>query len=302
VGGNERVGRLGKASFTQSGGVNTIAATLAIGTHGTYTLTGGTLAAQTTDNAGHFDITGSTPGVALSETVGGAITNAASGTVKITNANVTWTGTFANEGAYQSDPSAQTFSTLAVSATGYLQGGAGDTFQVAQNLINDSTENALWQTSLSTLDFLGSAGTSHDFAVAGQNGAGFDNNFSWGTLQLNFGNSLDVTDGSGNALYVNYLDLQGGVSQLTDLSGSNAVFYYNQDNVLNGYLGGRSYTLGHGFSLDPFIGPAGGLSSVPEPATWGLFGAGLIGLALQRRRRRPAGNGPAAVCERHGTA
>jgi hypothetical protein len=30
--------------------------------------------------------------------------------------------------------------------------------------------------------------------------------------------------------------------------------------------------------------------SVPEPSTWGLFGIALLGMALGRRRKRPAGN------------
>ena len=158
------------------------------------------------------------------------------------------------------------------------------------NFFNQSTQNSLWDTSLATLIFSGAMGTSHQFSLAGFAGDGFTNNFAWGALQLSVGNSLDLTQGSGNAFYVNYLDLLGGSAQLADLSAASGVsIYYNVNDAQNGYLEGKTFSLAGGGSLDPFSGPAGGTTGVPEPGPLGLYGMALIGLTAAgggRLRRR----------------
>ena len=58
----------------------------------------------------------------LNNTGGATITNESGSTVKVNNSTANW-GNFTNNGAYISDPSTQTFSTLTVGATGYFERG-----------------------------------------------------------------------------------------------------------------------------------------------------------------------------------
>lgn len=107
---------------------------------------------------------------------------------------------------------------------------------------------------------------------------------------LGAGNTLDLGQGSGSALYVNHLDLQGGSSQITDLlASSGTTIYYNANDPLNAYLEDKTYSLAGGGSLDPYQGAAGSPpAGVPEPGTLGLLGMALTGLALAKRGRNPA--------------
>lgn len=240
----------------------------------------GSVSGGTTVSGGQLDI-------GAGAQLGGNVTIDTGGTVRVTNANVAWTGTVVNDGSYISDPSTQTFTNLDIGASGYLQGGASDVFNILGNFSNLSTQNTLWNTTLSTLEFTGASGTGHQFWLAGMPGTGFSNNFSWGSLVLWSGNTLDLGVGSGDALYVNTLDLQGGLTQISNLTAaSGATLYYNVNDPQNAYLLGGSYQLDGGGGLDPYQGAFSSSGSVPEPGTLVLFAAGLLTLAAAATLRR----------------
>ncbi len=242
----------------------------------------GTVADGTTVSGGELDL-------GSGSRLGGSVTVASGAAVRVTGANVTWNGTFADNGAYISDPSSQVFSNLDIGSSGYLQGGSADVFDVLNNFVNDSTQNSLWSTAQSTLEFSGLSGTTHEAVLAGLGGVGAVNNFSWGALTLSAGNSLDLTAGPGNALYVDYLNLQGGSSQLSDLFASTGVtLYYNANDPRNAYLLDSAYQLGGGGALDPYAGFSGGTGTVAEPGALALMLAGLalVGVAVRRRAAR----------------
>jgi len=88
---------------------------------------------------------------------------------------------------------------------------------------------------------------------------------------------VDADAAPGGAVYVDSLDLQGGIDQIAAITGYGMTLYYDLGNPNNAYLGGKSYQLTGGGSISP----------VPEPAS--IFWT--IGLAtLAMRRARPARN------------
>jgi len=219
---------------------------------GTFTVNGGPLSVLTFTNLGVLTITGSASGV-------------------INNF-----GVFVDNGAVVIDPTTVRIQTLEIGASGYLSAESGDVFDVSGNFQNLSTRNLLWSTSAAELEFIG--GGSHTFDLAGLNGAGFNNNFAWGTLAIAPGNTLDLGKGSGDALYVNFLQgLDVAGSTITNMNGATGlVVYYNAaDNPL---LHG-DYDLMGGGQLIP-----GASTSVPEPPTWLLMAGGLGWLVAQRTR------------------
>jgi len=144
--------------------------------------------------------------------------------------------------------------------------------------------NDLWNTSHSYLGFLDDTDNIHSLYLAGLDVGsgmpGYDNNFSWGTLDL-AGDYLNLFDGNGTAggaLYLREIlgaDFSGNL--ITNIAGMDGLNIYYMDNLpLNAYLQGLDYDLSGGGHLIAV--------KTPEPSTILLFGAGLAGLMLNRRR------------------
>ncbi|MBU1054615.1 MAG: hypothetical protein KKC46_12445 [Proteobacteria bacterium] len=246
---------------------------------GTMTLTGGT----TTVNA---DVTNQDTGkieVAYNPAIftGNVINN---GTFKTTDTNVAFAGNFTNNGAYISDPSTNYFNELTIGAEGYLLGGLGDNFFTETNLINNSTQDTLWNTDDALLGFSGTG--SHEYYLAGEDlGAdisGYTDNFAWGTLNVE--GNLNLFDGNateGGAQYLSVLDgavLLGDI--VSNISGQDGLnIYYLASASGNEYLNGLKYNLTSGGFLIPVEN-----APVPIPPAILLFGTGLLGLIAIRRR------------------
>jgi hypothetical protein len=256
----------GRAVYNLSGNGTLSASVL---NDGTFTYAGGTLNGNFVNQAdGNFRIEG--PGTRV---INGTLANAGTVTVFAQEAkffNVTLTS-----GVFKADPTAVEFQNLIVGAAGVVTGVAGDVFSITGNFQNLSTQNTLWDTSSSVLDFTG--GGTHEFDLAGKSGAGFSNNFAWGTLALDPGNTLDLVLGSGNALYAFILQgLMISGNTITNIDGTPGLFLY-YDAADNPSLNGN-YNLTGGGELIAANGPA----ATPEPTTLLLFASGLGSLVARR--------------------
>ena len=241
----------------------------------------GTLAAGAWNNFGEIDFSlGDT-------TVFGSMNN--EGTIANTGGTVHFMSGFTDDGAYLSDPSDNYFETLTIGSQGYLAGGPGDEFLIDGDFLNSSTQQALWDTTQAEIDFL--TGGVHQFhAVAGDLGSANDNaGFTWGTLHVGAGQTIDFTGGPGAAQYFGLLELDGGLSSLSELHSDGVNIYYVAANAGNAYLGGQSYALSGGGEPLPF--------ATPEPGSAAMFGfaIGLLICAVKLRGARSHGQFSASL-------
>jgi hypothetical protein len=219
-------------------------------------------------------------------TINGNVVN--DGTFQVDNATVTFDGTFTNNGAYVSDPSTQTFDDLVNGTTGYIDAAPGDLFRVGGDFLNHSSQNLLWDTSAATLEFFGAAGTTHTMLLTGLDLGlgipGFVDNFAWGALVIELGNTLSLGDGLGLGGVAQYVGELIGVvildGAIANIFGNGFNLYYDTEQLANAYLGGGTYALANGGFLIA-------ASSVPEPMSLALVlpGLGLIAVVLRRRRQ-----------------
>jgi len=186
-----------------------------------------------------------------------AVTNNAGGTIKNTAGVTRFLGGLTNNGAFISDPADNYFSDLSIGSSGYLVGGTGDRFIVTDDFTSASIQSGLWDTRSAELLF--QQGTDpHVFQLSGADlgGAvgGFANNYAWGTVRLATGQTLQLQDGNatpGGALFVRNFILDGGLSQLSSVSGNGMNIYYDPLATANTYLGGQTYNLQNGGVLAP---------------------------------------------------
>ncbi|MGC1186376.1 MAG: PEP-CTERM sorting domain-containing protein [Candidatus Acidiferrales bacterium] len=290
-------------AFLQTGGANTVSGTLTIGASsfsqnapGLYGLENGTLTAGniTVGSAGIFSINPGAAGPAADVhlNVTGTLTN--NGTLDVfgtpSNAQIK-IGTFLDNGTLNFDPLTLNVTNLTFGANSVVQTVAGDAFKVGGNFINDfnivnTSLAAQWSLVSATLDFTGTS--THDLFMASTLNA---NNLAWGNLVLDDGGSLAFVSGSAG-LYVDSLDLSGGLSAFADICGG-SIFYDENDSANSSLFGGGnqgSYTNSCGGSLVPFLGASISSSSggtgggtgaqTPEPSTWLLLLTGLAFLSM----------------------
>jgi hypothetical protein len=328
----EGIGLYGTGTFTQTGGENRIRDLLILGVYrgssgeyllrggtletgslevtrrGTFTQTGGKFTSGPLINAGEVNMEGGLVNVtgdlhnqnfgqlniSVDATFPGNTTN--DGTIKTTDATVTWDGKFSNNGIYISDPSTQIFTDLVVGPEGCLVGYSQDLFVVTGDLEVHSTQNYQWQTDQATLQFLTVINNTdteitnvHAFQVPGEDRGpdGGAHNFRWGTLIVE-GVSVHLLDGNqtnqGSALYVGHiegLEIDENTLTVLNIYGPEGLYLY-YDPVLNPDLQGLIYSLR---GINSQVG--GKMMPTPVPASVLLLGTGLLGLgAIGWRRKR----------------
>jgi hypothetical protein len=264
----EIIGGGGTGIFNQSGGEHVVARysyepvagplgdiTIAqdAGSKGTFNLSGGSLTAGTIFNNDLFNYSG---GELQADIVN-------DGTFTTAHTTAAYTGTFTNNGTYISEYATQYFNDLIIGQNGYLVGHPKDNFYVSGDFTDDSVMNTAWNTKQSYLGFIGEVGKYHTFYVAGTDHGpimpGYNDNFSWGTMDIAAGNILylDHRTVFHAALYVRVLsglDISGDT--ITNIHSTNLInMYYIANSKGNEYLQGLMYNLSGGGHLIP-VGPS----------------------------------------------
>ena len=240
---------------------------------GSWTLTGSQSYANGVAIAGGATLQGN--GVTLS----GPVSVAAGATLGFIGAGSSVDTVTAN-GAIVTAGTTATFTSLSLAVSGSIQAAVGDVIRVSGSVQSQSAQNAQWNTIGAALQFIGPAESIHALELngidLGVTAAGMANNFAWGVLDVQAGNSLSLSgSASGRALYVGAVlgfDIIGGIVQ--NVVGNGFNIYY--DSMLNGALGSRTYQLSNGGLLMAF-------NPAPAPSALMLFVAG-IGLLVGRRR------------------
>ncbi|WP_230483190.1 Npun_F0296 family exosortase-dependent surface protein [Sphingomonas sp. Leaf21] len=145
-------------------------------------------------------------------------------------------------------------------------------------------------------NYLAPAGDNTKFLVTAANGTttlNADRNFGYGGIALNWGsidneNRLDILDTMGQVIRtLTGTDVSGGL-----FASSNRYVTYTLDPASGQQIGGLRFmspnSMGYAFEVDDVSFFGATPTSVPEPASIALFGAGLLGLAGLARRRRVA--------------
>jgi hypothetical protein len=281
--GSGNIGKDGTGNFKHEDGKHTLGGALTIaanaGSAGTYSLEGGTLTADSIINNDTFVFTGGDLNLRADGSgmfanhagagfdamngilfVNGNMTN--HGTVKTTNATLTFTGTYTELGTFISDPSETYFADLVVEASGYLVGGAGDKFFVGGDFTNNSTQAGLWDTADAYLGFPG-AGSVHAFTLADVADADEPYDYAWGTLELLDGGDLTLSGGEDASVFVANLILSPGSVLNLDGVDIHVVDFEGEGATVSG---------------------SGEINIVPSPSAMVLLAAGLIGLVRFRRK------------------
>jgi len=296
---NEFIGSAGTGTFIQNGGTHTVADTINIRNGSLMEVKGGNLSASTIQNNGtleflngDMDVSGNIyngDGIDTGQlnitnnivTFHNQVTNNINSHLKATGAEVHFTGGYSGNGILSVDPSDLYFSNLIIGTDGYIIAGAGNNFFISGDFLNESIQSALWETNDAYLAFSGSG--IHEFSLAGYDygavGSGYKDNFAWGIFYMDSDSSLNLLDGNeiaGGALYVDAFILEGGIAQISSITGDGYNIYYNPFNPANDYLLGETYALTGGGSLVP----------TPEPLGMLLYALGLLGMTLLSKKKK----------------
>jgi hypothetical protein len=206
----------------------------------------------------------------------------------VDNSRVTYEKPVTVSGRYISDPSTNVFLTNAtVTASGTLEGGAGDLFDFRKSLFIQSTNATGFNLRSSTVLFSGGGVHTNSISGVDRGTNTFVSDFAYGRLSItSTADQIFFMTGGGaeptNALYVRDLDLLGSTNNVAKLDApANIHIYYllSEHDSFNSYLMDKTYTLASGGLLLPVV---------PEPSAFVFLAVVAVFLACRSRHsRRP---------------